>query len=428
MGASTTAKRGDARSASRQPSHLKHEVIGVVLLTFGLLSLLSLISFSPTDVPLFGASPSKAVPTRNMIGTMGASLAASLFWLIGAGAYLLPFLLVMLGLRCFVEGALSVTLRSAAGSLAALIFLSALLHLELIGVPTLSSGFVLRGAAGGAVGAFIADGLRGYFASTGAHILVLAGLIVSLLLATPMSLSELWRRVPEWWRLLAETTEALIPERSERTEKIKKPKPRPVKIHRSAAGEAEPDMNGDPALAVAELPPHVPAISLQAKRAAEAVADNADTIEIEIPPPRPVSPAYKLPNPYDLLSDPLGPAGRMSDEALKAQSEILTRALLSFGIEGKVTEIHPGPVVTMYEFEPAPGVKVARIVSLSDDLALALKATALRIVAPLPGKSVVGVEVPNLFRETVSLKEVLTSDAYTRSRSKLTLALGKDIF
>jgi S-DNA-T family DNA segregation ATPase FtsK/SpoIIIE len=82
----------------------------------------------------------------------------------------------------------------------------------------------------------------------------------------------------------------------------------------------------------------------------------------------------------------------------------------------------------MYEFEPAPGIKVARIVSLDDDLALALKATSLRIVAPLPGKSVVGIEVPNLYRETVSLKDMLTSEAFTRSRSKLTLALGKDIF
>ena len=91
-----------------------------------------------------------------------------------------------------------------------------------------------------------------------------------------------------------------------------------------------------------------------------------------------------------------GPTERMTDEMLKAQADVLARALFSFGIEGKVTEIHPGPVVTMYEFEPAPGVKVARIVNLSDDLALALKAASIRIVAPLPGKSVVGVEVPNL--------------------------------
>jgi S-DNA-T family DNA segregation ATPase FtsK/SpoIIIE len=135
-----------------------------------------------------------------------------------------------------------------------------------------------------------------------------------------------------------------------------------------------------------------------------------------------------LPDPLELLSDPSGPIDRLTDEQIKAQSEVLTKALLNFGIEGKVTEVHPGPVVTMYEYEPAPGVKVARIVNLADDLALAMKAISLRIVAPLPGKSVVGVEVPNPSRETVALKEVVTSEAFTKSRSKLRLALGKDIF
>ena len=81
----------------------------------------------------------------------------------------------------------------------------------------------------------------------------------------------------------------------------------------------------------------------------------------------------------------------------------------------------------MYEFEPAPGTKVARIVNLADDLALAMKAISLRIVAPIPGKSVVGIEVPNSQRETVSMKEVVASEAFTRARSKLTLAL-EDIF
>jgi S-DNA-T family DNA segregation ATPase FtsK/SpoIIIE len=137
---------------------------------------------------------------------------------------------------------------------------------------------------------------------------------------------------------------------------------------------------------------------------------------------------YTLPDPAVLLSEPSGPLGRVTQEEIKAQSDVLTRALLSFGIAGKVTEVRPGPVVTMYEFEPAPGTKVARIVNLADDLALALKAISLRIVAPIPGKSVVGIEVPNLYRETVSMKEVMTSEAFSRARSKLSLALGKDIF
>jgi S-DNA-T family DNA segregation ATPase FtsK/SpoIIIE len=427
MGVSTTAKRGDARSASRQPAHLKHEVTGVLLITLSLLMLLSLVSFAPTDVPLFGSGQSQAappVPTHNMIGAVGATMAVALFWLVGGGAYLLPFLLGMLGARCFVEGALTVTLRSAAGSLASLLFLSGLLHLEVTAVPTLSSGLVYRGMAGGMSGQVIADGLRGYFASTGAHIIVLAGLLVSLLLATPMSLTELWRRVPRWWESLTEAVVAILPAPSERVEQVRKGKPKPVKINRPASAATLSESSGS--VLTVEAPAAPAPTEMPVKAADEPAAPEEE--EPEVVMTRTVSTGYVLPDPRELLSDPSGPLERMTDEALKAQSDVLTRALLNFEIEGKVTEVHPGPIVTMYEFEPAPGVKVARIVNLDNDLALALKATSLRIVAPLPGKSVVGIEVPNPYRETVSLKEVLTSEAFTRSRSKLTLALGKDIF
>ncbi len=145
--------------------------------------------------------------------------------------------------------------------------------------------------------------------------------------------------------------------------------------------------------------------------------------EVVVPTAEPAD--YRLPDPEMLLSDPSGPMDRMSDEELQAQSEVLSRALMSFGIEGIVTEVRPGPVVTMYEFEPAPGTKVARIVNLADDLALALKATSLRIVAPLPGKSVVGIEVPNRSRETVSLKEVVMSEAFRRAQIQTDSGVGQ---
>jgi S-DNA-T family DNA segregation ATPase FtsK/SpoIIIE len=109
-------------------------------------------------------------------------------------------------------------------------------------------------------------------------------------------------------------------------------------------------------------------------------------------------------------------------------SRILEKKLLDFGVGGRVVTVHPGPVVTMYEFEPASGVKVNRIVSLSDDLALALRALSVRIIAPLPGKSVVGIEVANAHREVVYLRDVLESDSLRSDASKLTFALGKDIF
>ncbi|MEW6542943.1 MAG: DNA translocase FtsK [Nitrospirota bacterium] len=428
MGVSSTAKRGDARPTSRESSHLKHEVIGVLLITLSLLSLLSLVSYTPTDRLLFGGAATDAsVPqARNMIGTVGATMAAALFWLIGGGAYLLPFLLAMLGGRCFVEGALSVTLRSAAGSAAAVFFLSGLLHLEVTAVPTISSGWVFRGTAGGATGYVLAEGLRSYFASTGAHILVIAGLLVSLLLATPMSLAELGRRLPEWWESAVEAAVALLPtptEKAGKGEKVKRAKAKPVKIVRPPEPEREE--------AEVQQPAPVSAPEEMRARATEDIGEaDREAPVVVTAAVSTMSSDYVLPDPRELLSDPSGPMDRMSDEELKAQSEVLTKALLSFGIEGKVTEVHPGPVVIMYEFEPAPGVKVARIVNLADDLALALKAESIRIVAPLPGKAVVGIEVPNRCRETVSLKEVITSDAFSKSqaRSKLALALGKDIF
>jgi S-DNA-T family DNA segregation ATPase FtsK/SpoIIIE len=422
MGASTTAKRGDARRASSPPSHLKREVIGVVLIALSLLTFLSLLSFVPGDRNVF--APHAASP-RNLIGSAGALFASILFFLIGGAAYLFPLLLGLLGMRCFTQSTLSIRLRNVAASVGALLFLSGFLHLEVTAIPTVSSGMVSRGAAGGLCGQVLAESLRSYFASTGAHILIIAGFLVSMLYTTPMSLAQLVLRVPEWWGRAVSRISTWIPERgavAEPETPVKKTKPKSAKSIRSVIEEVLPAPEPSP-VADATITQPSP----------KSVEEAPEPVETEPEPQITVTQDeeaddYVLPDPAELLSEPSGALARMTDEELKSQSEILARALLSFGIEGKVTEVQPGPVVTMYEFEPAPGTKVARIVNLADDLALAMKATSLRIVAPLPGKSVVGIEVPNPYRETVSLKEVVTSEVFSRARSKLTLALGKDIF
>ncbi len=121
--------------------------------------------------------------------------------------------------------------------------------------------------------------------------------------------------------------------------------------------------------------------------------------------------------------------GRSFDrESLIMNSRILEKKLADFGVMGRVVTVHPGPVITMYEFEPGSGVKVNRITNLADDLALALRALSVRIIAPLPGKSVVGIEIPNPERDVVYLRDLLESENFRKSKSKLTLALGKDIF
>lgn len=137
--------------------------------------------------------------------------------------------------------------------------------------------------------------------------------------------------------------------------------------------------------------------------------------------------AYQLPS-LGLLDDPAAASSRkVLEEDLTGNAHILEDTLLDFGVSVRVTNIERGPAITRYELEPAPGVKVQRIVSLGDDIALAMKAQSVRIVAPIPGKSRVGIEVPNSSIGTVYLKEVLSSPEFQNAQSKLTLALGKDI-
>lgn len=134
---------------------------------------------------------------------------------------------------------------------------------------------------------------------------------------------------------------------------------------------------------------------------------------------------FKLPR-LDLLDINDQPPVDPDDADLIKASRVLESKLADFGVQGRVTQVRPGPVITTYEFEPAPGVKVARIVSLADDLAMSLRALSVRIEAPIPGKSVVGIEAPNAERATVLLSDIISSDQFQKSSAALPLALGKD--
>jgi DNA segregation ATPase FtsK/SpoIIIE, S-DNA-T family len=135
---------------------------------------------------------------------------------------------------------------------------------------------------------------------------------------------------------------------------------------------------------------------------------------------------FTLP-PLDVLTCDRKERTALDKEVFLSTAAKLRAKLADFGIDGEVVEIRPGPVVTMYEFLPGPGIKISKIASLADDLAMAMEAMRVRIVAPIPGKGVVGIEVPNRDRETVYLREIVEQDVFQRSASKLTMALGKDI-
>jgi S-DNA-T family DNA segregation ATPase FtsK/SpoIIIE len=135
---------------------------------------------------------------------------------------------------------------------------------------------------------------------------------------------------------------------------------------------------------------------------------------------------YRVP-PTTLLDTIEKKEVKVDKESIQANASILEKKLKDYGVEGKVTEVRPGPVITMYEFEPAPGIKVSRISNLADDLAMALSAVSIRIIAPIPGKAVVGIEVPNKARQTVYLREMIESEVFRASHSYLTLVLGMTI-
>ncbi|MCK5508756.1 MAG: DNA translocase FtsK, partial [Desulfobacterales bacterium] len=136
--------------------------------------------------------------------------------------------------------------------------------------------------------------------------------------------------------------------------------------------------------------------------------------------------SFQLPS-VNLLEDPEIRSASADDKNLRMLSKVLEKKLEDFGVQGKVATIMPGPVITTFEYEPAPGIKISKIVGLTDDLALALRAISIRIVAPIPGKAAIGIEIPNETRETVRLKEIISSDEFEKSKSKLTICLGKDI-
>jgi len=136
--------------------------------------------------------------------------------------------------------------------------------------------------------------------------------------------------------------------------------------------------------------------------------------------------AYKIP-PQSLLDLPPAEHTQVDEGQLERSARVLEQKLADFGVEGRVVEVQPGPVVTMYKFEPGSGIKVSQIVNLSDDLSMALRAAAVRIQAPVPGEAVVGIEVPNRKRERVYLREILEAEEFVAAQSQLTIALGKDI-
>jgi len=378
---------------------LWREVKGLLIIAAALLLGLSLLSYHPADPSFTSASTKPEV--GNLIGRAGAFIADSLFQLIGVAAYLLPLFGGMIGWRWFWLPAAKLPRLQLFGWGLLAISLMPFAAIALPRLPLLADRAVVDGRAGGWLGGLLAHWADIYVGRAGGLILIVTTLLVSLALVKAASLPALLASIFRWAKQRVEELRGLAVIRREQVKRWQREAT--VRAARMSSGQPE-----QPTIIETAPPPRKPKAEQKSFEFMQGAGGR-----------------YQLP-PFTLLNDPEPNARKTTKDELLVNSQLLEKRLLDFGIEGRVTQVHPGPVITMYELELAPGVKLNRITTLADDLALAMKAIRVRIVAPLPGKSTVGIEIPNTYRETVALKEILTSSLFETSKSKLTLAIGKD--
>jgi DNA segregation ATPase FtsK/SpoIIIE, S-DNA-T family len=383
-----------------EKGRLNREVWGVVISLTALLIIISLFSYSPNDRSL--NTPSGVI-AHNWGGFVGAFLADLLLQGLGLSAYLLPIFLSLAAYQLFLPNFKGIRTGKAAGYAVLLIGIAIVLSLFIDSQDARDSG--------GIVGGFLKESvLVPLFGRISATLITLAALLLATMLLCQISLADLLNRSGK--RLL-EFRKSFIPMLSLRLKGFRRQKEK-------LKGENTKKERRDyvPPPIVVKVDPKEDLIKKAAKKPL------APHEQFKLPA---IGEGYSLP-PLDLL-DPPDPSQsiKVDTDSLQANSLILQKKLADFGVEGEVVAVRPGPVITMFEFKPADGVKVRRIVMLADDLAMALRAVSVRILAPIPGESVVGIEIPNPRRETVYLREIIESDVYNSVDSKITLALGKDI-
>ena len=423
------------------------EVAGVGLIILAVVIAVALITHSAADPSFNGAG--EGAP-GNLIGRPGSYGADLLLQWLGLAAGLLPVILGAWAWALLSHRGLSVRLLRFA--LAPFAVLLAAVGCASVGM----TDWPAAAGAGGAIGEIVLSAL-GTEALGGGAGMTAAGIgalfLVAAALALIGALGVPWRE----WRVLfqgaywllrhtlrgaifaarwvhggsAERTERA--ERTDRTADDEEPE-RPRRVRRSARSSAKADQahRREPSLlppvpgeVEADEAPAGPSIVENRRRKVKpgkrALKERQPALDLE------ENAEYTLP-PLALLveADGAGTAPRVTDEALRQNAEMLVSVLEDFRVFGEVTQVQPGPVVTLYELEPQPGTRTSRVIGLADDIARSMSAISVR-AATIPGRSVIGIELPNGERETVLLRELLASAAYENDDSSLTLALGKDI-
>ena len=420
-----------------------NELIGFLCISLATLIALSLFSYSPHDASWnVSASPAEGGATANWIGPAGAYCADAMFALMGFAAFLIPIAIVVLGWKWFRTRAFDSQTATLIGYGLLVLFVPAML--TLIHFPD------VRGAipAGGFLGSLLASGLLSGFNFWGALIVTLVLLITATFLTTSFSfggahawasgprgpigavgrLGILQRAQAKWqdWRLNREQERM---RRRVEANRLEGRRPvgnaavfnEPAKsiqladesdIFRSNV-ESDEEEEDDK-----ETSRKMPILFLNQEKA-ERPAKKTSNAKIAI-----ANANYKLP-PISLLREGER-SQKLDEEELKDRARAIEEKCLEFDVQGRVTQINPGPVVTTFEFKPEAGIKYSRIIGLTEDLCLALQAESI-LIERIPGKSTIGIEVPNINRQTIALREIIEAQEFVGSSSKLTLAMGRDL-
>jgi len=408
-----------------------NEFIGLLLATIAVLVGLSLISFNPDD-PSFNISrnPGFTGKAGNFIGPFGAYIADSFLQLFGFTSFLLP---VFLGIYAF-HWLASRKVEAFSSRAAGMFLMTLTLATSFSAMPWMP---MFRGhiPAGGVIGRLLADKLDELLNPAGSIVVLVASFFVSLFLATTFSFTWAVEKLRPRFafvgrladRYAAWQEQRIIEEEQRRVEERKAPKkqvivtpkdpPAPLLAVETPAAPATPQPphvlkpipRPTPSVPISESEEEAPAPikRSRSKAAASAAAGSADF-------------------PSTTLLHAAIARGEVNEEELRSRATLLEQKAAEFEVVGSVQQIHPGPVVTTFEFKPEPGIKYSKVTGLGDDLSLALEAESVRIDR-IPGKSTVGIEVPNDVRATIMLREILESSEYSQGAMRLPLALGKDI-
>ncbi|MDY6851460.1 MAG: DNA translocase FtsK 4TM domain-containing protein [Thermodesulfobacteriota bacterium] len=378
-------------------TYITREIPGLACLFLALTTLLALVSHNPGDPSLSSYSTAGGGgQVQNYIGPAGAYFSALFIDLLGLTSFWLTLVLGIAAWRFFRGRAFNHPWLVLIGVF--LLLLDSAAAFSMI-FPRLKT-FWLHTPGGGILGDYLAASLVRVFAPAGAGLIVAAAGLIALIMATGLSII---RGASSVIRAIVSAKVRLNLAKTKRREKAQ----RAHRLREALDGQKN---RADPK--IKEKPLSQPVKPPKPKQ---------EKFEFMIP-----EGPYSLP-PFELLDELEKGRGGMSRESLMANARLVESKLSDFNVSGEVVEVSTGPVITMYEYQPAPGIKISKVAGLADDLAMNMRAVSIRIVAPLPGKPVIGIEIPNPKREIVSLKEVMSSAVFQDSESVLTLIMGVDI-